>query len=323
MEASVEEVNVLICTNANYLQHVAVCLRSLLENNPELFFNIVVVGRADEDLNEKKLERSLKPSTRFSLTFKTFTPSADRTLPLNHRAHYTQDIWTRLWVADFFNADVHRVLYLDCDIVVTGSIASLWRTELDGALFGAVDIPGSRRGIENLDMRPEDGYFNSGVLIFDLDQWRTTRALNTVLKYVSDNLERLRDPDQDALNACFCRRRKRLDYKWNVIRPFYRDPPVLPLPTSEIEQVRCDARIVHFNGWVKPWSYFSDHPKKSEYYRYLRMTEWYGFVPADRTGMNILRKAVSNAFPHRTKSAIKLMFGILALAAERLMSLVT
>jgi hypothetical protein len=37
-----DSVHLLFCTDAAYLQHVAVCLTSLLVNNPGLFFNIVV-----------------------------------------------------------------------------------------------------------------------------------------------------------------------------------------------------------------------------------------------------------------------------------------
>src|SRR4029450_1407624 len=48
-------VQLLVCTNSLYLQHVAVCLVSLLVNNPNLFFEIVVVGRPSETLDQAKL----------------------------------------------------------------------------------------------------------------------------------------------------------------------------------------------------------------------------------------------------------------------------
>ena len=37
----------------------------------------------------------------------------------------TIDTYTRIWLAEFFPATVDRVLYLDADIVVVGSIAPL------------------------------------------------------------------------------------------------------------------------------------------------------------------------------------------------------
>lgn len=298
-------VRLLMCTNAEYLQHAAVCLTSVLANNANLFFDIIVVGRQGEQLDEARLRLSLRGFPNHSLAFRQFTPPADRVFPLNPRAHYTLDIWTRIWVAEFFAEDVRRVLYLDSDIVVVGSLYALWHAELDGALLGAVDIPGSQRGVTNLGMQPEDGYFNSGVLLIDLEQWRRTNALETILDYVARNAERLRDPDQDALNACFTARRKRLPHKWNAIGPFFREPLALPLPRAEIEAVRREACVIHFNGHLKPWSYFADHPRRSEYHRYLEMTEWRGYVPPDRTLANRLRKAASSILPEGVKAFLK------------------
>ncbi|MBV9481331.1 MAG: glycosyltransferase family 8 protein [Acidobacteria bacterium] len=300
-----KRINILLCTNALYLQHAAVCLTSLLTNNPLLFFNIVVVGQSAEVLDGQRLRRSLMRFTHHSLSFKKFTFPANVTVPLNPSAHYTRDNWIRLWVQDFFSCDVDRVLYLDSDIVVIGDVAPLWNLDLQGALLGAVDIPGSDRGVTSLGLRPEDGYFNSGVLLIDLKQWRQSRALDTLLRYVEAHADLLLDVDQDALNACFSARTKRLDYKWNVIWSFFRDPPLIPLSASEIEGVRREARIIHFNGSKKPWNYFCDHPRRREYDRYLRMTEWRHYVPRDRTVLNVIRKNVSAILPGRIKTLLK------------------
>src|SRR6185437_9169144 len=109
--ASAARVQVLVSANAAYLQHVAVCLTSLLVNNPDSAFDLVVVGRTMETLDEDRLRRSLAFSSSHTLRFCQFTPPADRLLPLNPQAHYSLDIWTRLWVHEFFPADVKRVLY--------------------------------------------------------------------------------------------------------------------------------------------------------------------------------------------------------------------
>ena len=304
MTDATASVSILMCTNALFLQHTAVCLASLLSNNPDFFFDIVIVRRVTEDLDEEKLRRSLAGFPNHRLTFQKFTPPADLLLPLIPHAHYTIDTYTRLWLGEFFPETVDRVLYLDADIVVVGSIAPLWSTDLGGALMGAVDIPGSDQGVRRLAMRMEDGYFNAGVLLIDVAQWRATRAELTVLDYIRVNPERV-SYDQDALNACFRSRTKRLDYQWNVIRPFYREPLVLPLGRTEIETIRRDAKIIHFNGGSKPWSYFCDHPRRAEYEKYLRMTEWRDYVPPDRTPLNMLRKGISAMTPDSVKHVLK------------------
>jgi lipopolysaccharide biosynthesis glycosyltransferase len=302
--AASDPVNILMCTNALFQQHAAVCLASLLANNPGLFFNVVIVGRMTEELDEEKLRRSLIRFPNLSLSFRKFSPPADLLLPLVPGSHYTIDTYTRVWLAEFFSATVDRVLHLDADIVVVGDIAPLWNTDLAGALMGAVDIPGSDQGVRRLGMRAEDGYFNAGVLLIDLVRWRETRADQTVLDYIHAYPERL-EYDQDALNACFRGVTKRLDYRWNAIRPFFREPLALPLERAEIEAVREEALIIHFNGGSKPWSYFCDHPRRDEYDKYLRMTEWRDYVPPDRTPLNILRKAISGVLPDPVRGFLK------------------
>lgn len=294
----------LFCTNAHFLQHVAVCAASLLANNPDLFFDIVIVAQTSEDLDEEKFRRSLAGFPNQRLSFQKFTIPRDLLLPLNPQAHYTLDTYTRLWVGDFFPASTDRVLYLDADIVVVGPISDLWNVDLSGALLGAVDIPGSDRGVTRLGMKAEDGYFNAGVLLIDIKQWRATRAEETVIEYIRANPDKVLY-DQDALNACFYSRTKRLPYKWNVIRPFFRDPSPFLLDHAELESIRREARIIHFNGGSKPWSYFCDHPRKEEYERYLRMTEWRNYVPPDRTLLNRVRKLISTILPVFVKRLLK------------------
>ena len=176
------------------------------------------------------------------------------------------------------------------------SISPLWKVDLCGALLAAVDVPGSERTMTRLEMCAINGYFNSGVLLIDLDQWRKTRALDQALDYISANSARVRH-DQDALNACFYGRRKHLEYEWNATWPFFYPAvygtPLLPLSKHEVEAVQRNVRIIHFNGPTKPWSYFCDHPRRAEYWRYLRMTDWQNFVPADRTRKNQMRMMLS------------------------------
>ena len=87
-----------------------------------------------------------------------------------------------------------------------------------------------------------------------------------------------------------CTERLKLDYVWNVTSPFYFDWHDLKLAPGELERVRREARFIHFTGVSKPWSYFSRHPRRVDYYRYLKLTAWRDFRPADRTPLNRLRR---------------------------------
>merc|ERR1712183_879948 len=91
-------------------------------------------------------------------------------------------------------------------------------------------------------------YFNNGVLVYDLEKWRSTgvtRRLENRLRSVSTKgdigIENL------AMNFELADTTHRLDFRWNVLGlgwyPFR-------IPSRCLDQ----ARILHWNGQWKPWS---------------------------------------------------------------------
>ncbi len=299
-------VQVLLCINTRYAQHAAVCLVSLLENNPALSFDVVVVSTDVLGNEETKLRRTVARYARCNLTVRHFDASAGVVLPI--RVHYTIDTYSRLWVASFFPPETAKVLYLDSDMVVVGRIDELWHTDLGDNILGAVTIPGSDRcAIYGV---PEAyGYFNAGVMLINLERWRSEDVLTPLLTYIGENAAIIFDADQDALNACLYDRRLPLPYVWNAISPFFLDYHALGIPAAELRRVRDDARIIHFNGVSKPWSYMSRHPRRAEYWKYLRLTEWRDYRPRDKNAINWAKKYCSPMVPDSLRSYLK---GVLA-----------
>jgi lipopolysaccharide biosynthesis glycosyltransferase len=299
---AVETMHVLLCCNALYFQHLSVVITSLAEHTTTRTINVVVAIEQDSPEGISKLQGTLRRFPHLTVSFRVFRPGPELQLPV--RAHYTRDIYTRLWIADFFDATVDRVLYLDCDMVIVGSLEQLWTAPLDGRTLGAVSIPGSTRcpmfGIPEVF-----GYFNSGVLLVDLARWRQIGAFQRVLEYILQNRAALIDPDQDALNATLYDERTKLDYIWNVTSPFYFDYHDLRLSPTEVRRVQQQARVIHFNGASKPWSYFSRHPRRGDYYRILRLTAWRDFRPPDRTPLNRLRRLAGMLLPDIVKRRLK------------------
>lgn len=299
--------HLLMCCNELYLQHLFVALTSIAEQPTHYRYEVVVAtGAADSARLDALAVTVLGHYRHMRVGFRSFSPDASLVLPI--RAHYTTDIFTRLWVADFFAATVKRVLYLDSDMVVVGSLDPLWETGLGGRVIGAVSIPGSTR-CAPLGVPEAAGYFNSGVLLIDLAKWREVDAFGRLLAYIQSHHDILVDPDQDALNAVLYDDRAPLGYEWNVISPFYFPHHDLGMTVAEVDRVRTQARIVHFNGASKPWSYFSRHPQRGAYFRMVQLTPWRDFRPADATLANRLRLFVSNLLPAPVKRLMHDLLG--------------
>src|SRR4029077_14814785 len=84
--------------------------------------------------------------------------------------------------------DLGRVLYLDSDLIVTGPLDELWSTDLVAHPLAAVTnplYPGmSTAFFRVLGLPTETAYFNSGVMLIDLEDWRRNHRTEDVLRFV-------------------------------------------------------------------------------------------------------------------------------------------
>jgi len=90
------------------------------------------------------------------------------------------------------------VLYLDCDLVVSGDLEGLWQTDLQGSYLAAVPEP--YLVTSHWGFGPEDTYFNSGVLLIDVARWREENLLPALLQFAEAHSSDFDCHDQDVLN---------------------------------------------------------------------------------------------------------------------------
>lgn len=74
--------------------------------------------------------------------------------------------------------------------------------------------------------------------------------------------------------------------------------------------MKTDARVIHFTGTSKPWSYYDSHPFRSDYYKYLRRTPWRGYRPDGRPVASVrARSMVARLTPDFVKGAYRKLAG--------------
>lgn len=181
-------------------------------------------------------------------------------------------------------ADLRKVIYVDSDTIINADLTPLFDTDISRVLLAAVpDFAQLLGSLEWHDYRAvyegeaykfrdyiekvlEIGdlaslpYFNAGVLLMNLDEWRKQRLGERVMGFVAEN--KLKFPDQDSLNRHVAGNFIRLDARWNAQAPCAkRRAPFLRRlfheKQSDWDAVRHrwfrDPWIVHFAGANKPW----------------------------------------------------------------------
>jgi lipopolysaccharide biosynthesis glycosyltransferase len=178
--------------------------------------------------------------------------------------------YARVIVPSLLPRAAARLLYLDSDIVVTGSLTALFETNLAGAVLAAVPDhipPGIDHSFrsEVLKLPDPEFYFNSGVLLIDVEAWQKNAITEMAFNFYESvpASTKLWYPDQDILNSILCHRWLPLDRRWNYFRG---------VEDVDLQRFRSEATIVHFASGKKPWVSGSTHPARQIYLDHRKLT---------------------------------------------------
>src|SRR5258708_32946163 len=263
----------------NYVPHLAATLMSVLANGGDDSFVFYILQQDFDAGTRAKLTALVGPSRTARLEWPALEIPRAGAYVLT--GHITLAGYFRIFIPDLLPPSIHRAIYLDCDLIVTGSLGGLWNADLGGRALGAVRDPiRIEKDLQDryvtLGLPTHAHYFNSGVLVLDLAKWRDQGIAARVAGFAVDHPERITWHDQDALNAVLYDDYAALPMTWNLQRRMcHMLPRDLGLSVSEYVQLRRHARVVHFTETTKPWGYRDGHPFAHLYFRYLRMTPFY------------------------------------------------
>ncbi|SFT61245.1 Lipopolysaccharide biosynthesis protein, LPS:glycosyltransferase [Selenomonas sp. GACV-9] len=136
------------------------------------------------------------------------------------RPGVSQAIWYRLVMGEAL-AKVDRVIYLDADTIVNLDIAELWTEETGKNGLAAVPDKVIQEGhyscMVKKGLYPEERYFNSGVLLIDMEKFRQEEQLLERGAAFLRKHELVDYPDQDILNYFFGKDCRLLLERYNTL----------------------------------------------------------------------------------------------------------
>lgn len=203
----------------------------------------------------------------------------DRVAGLPVHGYFTSAMWYRILLPELLG-DSERVLYLDVDTLALAPIAPLWEVDLSGALVGAVtNVFEAWRGTEHTDALglAQDAYFNSGVLLLNLDEMRRSGTEAELRRVAAERAEHLLWPDQDVLNLVLGPRRVALHPRWNAMNSVMLfDNAADVFGAEAVAAARAEPAIRHFEGpgANKPWNQDSVIAHRDAYWAHRRATPW-------------------------------------------------
>ena len=265
--------DILLSTDNNYTVPTGVLMTSIGINNPVCNYHILV-DRNFTDEN-RQLLTSVAQSYSSTIAFYVLPENLLEDLPFgkdNMPKHVSLATYYRLFVTEFLPKDIHKILYLDGDIIVRKNIEQLWNEDISGYALGAVhDIDEFVHFITwRLPYPTDEGYFNAGVLLINLDYWREHNCKEQFQNFIHDYGDVIRLHDQDVLNSVFHDKKKWLPVEYNFQHGFILKYPVYSdALKDEVAAVKYSPSIIHYT-FGKPWECHCSHPMRRVWFYYKK-----------------------------------------------------
>lgn len=131
--------------------------------------------------------------------------------------------------------------------------------------------------LETLKIESIKSYFNSGVILFNIQKICPSTYLEKLKRAFDIKLTNC--PDQDVLNSVFAGQVKFVAQEWNLQyhMPILYDRYLYSLNKNDMQVYNCvyeNPAIIHYTSPLKPW--FSPKlPLAVDFWRYARKTDYY------------------------------------------------
>lgn len=283
------KVDVVFISDINYIQHLAVAITSLLENNLELISNIYIINNVEKIEEFNELINFINDKYKINITLLKINNTNMYDFKLTH--HLTVATYFRLCFSELLPKDINEIIFLDSDIVVLGSLADMIPKDFNQQNYlYAVDHLLELEELSRLKEMNFNGekYFNAGVLYINLKKWREEKVHLLFQDILNKHNSKILWADQDVLNIAFEDSWGELDFKYNAFGLTEKDDTQ-------------DYRIIHYTGSSKPWHFRNKHPYKNLYWKYLKMTPFKRYIPEDLTVINVIKWMI----PNKIKEIIK------------------
>ncbi len=209
----------------------------------------------------------------------------------------------RLLMPRLLPEDLERVIYLDADLVVSGDIEELWNLPLgdypilatqEYSIPTAADVcnianiqtlsePDFTHIFAVMGLEPDTKYFNSGVMLVNLNAWREKDITSQLLTCLSHHIQKCILWDQDILNAVLAKQWGELSPQWNSVTHLHEAgswrESESPYTEEAFNAALDNPKIIHFSTSRKPWKFGCAHPAKDLYFEYLDKTPWKEWRP--------------------------------------------
>lgn len=182
--------------------------------------------------------------------------------------------------------NVDRIIYLDCDIAVCDDLYNLFHFDLRDKALGMIMDPVSARHKKNVGIGKGDAYYNSGVMLVDVNKWKSKNCETKILDFARKRGGHSPFVDQGLINGALKNDIATLPLRYNVMTVCfdysYNELKICRNPgkfygREEYESAVENPAVIHYTKNIfteRPWVEGSKHRKKEIWLYYRSKSPW-------------------------------------------------
>jgi lipopolysaccharide biosynthesis glycosyltransferase len=259
--------NIALAFDQAYVTPFFAAIASIIENNKGelIHFHVIAPDLSNNDICDIK---DFVASAGVHIEFYTISNEFVKQLFIHKNSHFTSlAIFYRLFFPHLVSEAIDKILYLDVDTIVVQGLKELFAIDMQSFPVAAV-ADAWPYDHSSLGISAQDGYFNSGVLLINAQEWRKQLVVERTLEFIGNHERLLSMPDQDALNSILVGNWLKLDKKYNLQFDYIPNP----IAKREISTLVAQTVIVHYTTISKPWLLGCANRLRGLYFYYLDKT---------------------------------------------------
>lgn len=260
---------IVYATNNKYAKYMAVSIQSAILNMSSNQNYDIIIFETDVNQELKNIIESMSDdynnvSIRFINTASIYNKEDSKKLFCH--IYFSKEMYLRLYIPQILK-NYDKAIYLDCDTIVQADLAELFNTNIHNYCIGAAKDFNTIVNFQNMPevnyyfdkvikMKNMKNYFNSGVLLMNLNELRSMNIVEECFKLLEIHKELLY-PDQDLLNLICADKTKILTNSWNFVfainTALVLNNQFLDLAVEWTKGL-ADQKIIHYISEHKPWN---------------------------------------------------------------------
>ena len=257
------------CVNDGYVPYICVTINSIIVNNKDYPVTVHVLS---DYISPKGMRLLNEVVSKGNANLQVHI--VDDTILKGLKDTWSIYTWYRVLLPKVLSEDVHRVLYLDADTLVTADVSDLFKMDMtEKAIAGSIDILSfDSETFERCKYELEKKYLCAGVMLMNLDYWRENELTKKIVEWGKENDARIKFPDQDTINY-ICRNNKIiLPMRYGILGVYFVDKVFYEqLYLNDLKECISSPAIIHYAG-ENPWKIeLSNHLYQKEWEKYNSM----------------------------------------------------